>query len=345
MNVRPLLVLLALAGCDDETTAPQDLSAVEARLDALEAAAEADATTIAALQADLGASQDVIDALTDRVVTLETTIDTITGSDPLAAVQLTLDDHEDRLLTLEGAGYATEDWVIAQAYGSGVDLGDLFTHVFATDATLYDLGADVTALKADVAGLESDVSAVSGYADDLDGLFTYLTVDAGDDTVTFEGANVFVTNGAGHSYTKNGLGNLFIGYGEAGDTSTGSHNLIVGPFHTYNGFGGIVAGFQNTISGDYASALGGYLNVASGERAVVLGGGSNTASGVASTVSGGVYNLASGSQSSISGGASNITSGMFSSVSGGLRNTASGPTSSVSGGTELTVTTDSEYAP
>lgn len=59
----------------------------------------------------------------------------------------------------------------------------------------------------------------------------------------------------------NGLGNLIIGYNEdlngPPNNLGSSHNLVIGIEHTYPNFGGLMAGFRNTISGSYASVSGG----------------------------------------------------------------------------------------
>ena len=67
------------------------------------------------------------------------------------------------------------------------------------------------------------------------------------------------------------------------NSKTGSHNLIVGKQHNYSGYGGIVVGLFNTISGGYASpSAGANLNTASGYVASVSGGDNNNAAGEAS---------------------------------------------------------------
>ena len=91
------------------------------------------------------------------------------------------------------------------------------------------------------------------------------------------------------------LGNLIIGYNEqalAGpplprEVRTGSHNLVVGDFHTYTSFGGFVAGNQNRVTHKHASVSGGTDNSASGAYSSVSGGHRNRASGIAASVSGG----------------------------------------------------------
>jgi hypothetical protein len=145
-----------------------------------------------------------------------------------------------------------------------------------------------------------------------------LQVTPGGDLVV-SGANLYVQSGAGSTQAPvNGKGNLIIGYDETNnDAKTGSHNLVVGPYHTYSSYGGLVAGFNNEISGRLAT---------------VSGGADNRATGYAATVHGGVVNWAVGYYSSVSGGQENIASGNGAAVGGGYRNTASGLLSSIAGG-------------
>jgi hypothetical protein len=188
----------------------------------------------------------------------------------------------------------------------------------------------------------------------LEALLAAVTDDGTDFVIT--GRNVHVKSGCGSTDDTtggcaglSGKGNLIIGYDEdtGSDVKTGSHNLVIGPEHTYSSYGGLVAGYNNAIinasasvsggaantaSGAVSSVSGGYNNTASGWRSSVSGGSINTASGTASSVLGGWSNTASGGGSSVSGGNGNISSAFDSSVSGGYGNTASGDYSSVSGG-------------
>jgi hypothetical protein len=187
------------------------------------------------------------------------------------------------------------------------------------------LEAQVAALQAALDAVEETLAPFSTVADGAGGYDVYLT-----------GANLHLENGLGSTRTKNGLGNLIVGYNElegltAADRA-GSHNLVVGPGHGYVSYGGLIAGCWNYVSGPSTSISGGFWNTASGEWSSVSGGEHNTASGERSSVSGGQYNTASGEWSSVSGGKHNTASGERSSVSGGLWNTASGNWSSVSGG-------------
>jgi hypothetical protein len=157
---------------------------------------------------------------------------------------------------------------------------------------------EINALLARVAALEAKLEAV--------------TVEDEGDSLVITGVNVHIRSGSNSTWgTLNGRGNLIIGYNEDnGDTRTGSHNLVIGSYHTYTSFGGLVAGVNNNITGPYTS------------------------------VSGGWSNTASGNWSSVSGGRQNLASGDYSSVNGGGDNTASGTLSSILGGNQKTVTTN-----
>ena len=160
----------------------------------------------------------------------------------------------------------------------------------------------VAELEAQVAEMEEILQFVRVETEEVRGL-------AGPHWI-IEGANVHVRSGSGNTHDScdslhdpdfpnceslTGLGNLIVGYNEplppAGarprNIRTGSHNLIVGEFHTYSSFGGFVAGIKNAVTGWGAS---------------VCGGSNNEASGAGSSVSGGQRNLASDNGASVSGG-------------------------------------------
>jgi len=115
-------------------------------------------------------------------------------------------------------------------------------------------------------------------------------------TIRLSGVNLQIVNGEGRTDTANGVGNLIVGYQEtrgsppdARDFRGGSHNLIVGRRHSYNSFGGFLAGDFNTILGEFSSVSGGYSCTALGGHSAVGGGFGNTSRGNFSSVSGG-YN-------------------------------------------------------
>ena len=188
----------------------------------------------------------------------------------------------------------------------------------------------------------STITSNSSRLDVVEVVTDLMSLD-GDD-LYFTGVNVNIVSGTGStSGAVNGTGNLIVGYDEApgGDDSgkTGSHNLIVGPNHSYPSYGGFLAGYQNSTNGAYGSVCGGSFNVASGGSSSVSGGGYNTAVGNGTSVSGGKSNTADGEMSSVSGGLNNRTAAgsYFTWVGGGHNNTAQGgnvssPGGSVSGG-------------
>jgi len=113
---------------------------------------------------------------------------------------------------------------------------------------------------------------------------------------------------------------------------TGSHNVIVGPGHSYRSVGGIIGGARNASTAPFASVIGGENNSAMGWFSSVSGGHDNKAVGPDSSVAGGTRNTARGNTSSITGGSSNTAVGVLSSVSGGSTNRPAGWSASVSGG-------------
>jgi len=189
---------------------------------------------------------------------------------------------------------------------------------------LQPLAAEVVALEAQVAALQT-----------VDDLANYLEVDMSDPSkpvVRIVGANFQVVNGLGDTETKNGVGNLIVGYDEAAtsvfavyfcsdgqwadestclsaneawgnDQKSGSHYIVGGSGNSYTQSGGLVVGRRNVSNRKFSS---------------VSGGSYNTASGYASSVSGGVYNAASGNYASVSGGRVHEASGDYDWVAGSL---------------------------
>jgi hypothetical protein len=141
--------------------------------------------------------------------------------------------------------------------------------------------------------------------------------------------NSEICNLHGVCTSVNGLGNVVIGYDEAAiddplDLRTGSHNLVIGRWHSYSSYGGIVVGEDNQISSPGGAVCGGSRNDATGELSSISGGWYGVASGLRASISGGLENTASGETSSVSGGRDNAASGSRSSVSGGSQRTAVG---------------------
>jgi hypothetical protein len=146
---------------------------------------------------------------------------------------------------------------------------------------------------ADVAALQTQVTQLATQVASLQATLAGVTrVDfQGQPTVRFSGVNVQVVDGQDETTggTVNGRGNLIVGWNEnSNDARTGSHNLVIGPYHSYASYGGLVAGYDNFLSSDpYASVTGGMANHASGIASSVAGGVGNSATGDYDTVLGG----------------------------------------------------------
>ncbi|TNE50842.1 MAG: hypothetical protein EP343_06720 [Deltaproteobacteria bacterium] len=211
-------------------------------------------------------------------------------------------------------------------------------------------GAEVTLAETYILQGEKGESASTN--ETLQKLLQHLTVVVKDGkaTITFDRANVQITNGTGQTGRINGYGNLIVGYNKQVSnviSRNGSHNLLVGDNHSYNSYAGVAFGESNTLGGPYASVTGGKNNKALGAHSSVQGGELNESTGDLASVSGGTANVAKGrlaavlggsknqanaNASSVSGGTANIASGQFSSVVGGSANDAQGNASSITGG-------------
>ncbi len=189
------------------------------------------------------------------------------------------------------------------------------THLIV-DVVAYLTPSSLTELNDRLAALESEVSALQATTASM----SALTVD-GHPTVRFSDVNVQIVDASGDTDGDvNGRGNLIIGYNEdffAAEVRTGSHNLVIGPDHSYTSYGGAVIGESNNITAKYTTVTGGRGNTAGGNWASVSSGVGNTASGPYASVSGGSANTSSGSRASVAGGDSNTADGSYSSVTGG----------------------------
>jgi uncharacterized protein YraI len=142
-----------------------------------------------------------------------------------------------------------------------------------------------TALAGRVDALETQNTELTGRVDALETLLA--GVSRVGDTLLLTRVNLQVVNGTGQTDNLNGLGNVIVGYNEAfGELRTGSHNLVVGPLHSYSNHSGITSGYNNVLSGAFAVVTG-IHNEASGANGFVGGGRLNKASGISSFVGGG----------------------------------------------------------
>lgn len=249
---------------------------------------------------------------------------------------------------------------------NATDIASLLTAIADLQTTVNTLNDTIVSQQTTINTLTNQMAAVQGssvmelaaYLDMIDvpepsnPAITYRTA-------RFDGINVQIVDGTYNTGSRNGLGNLIVGYNGADPTwppfcskgshndqiacegdggtwaanqRTGSHNIIIGDVNSYTSYGGFVMGVYNIITGQFASVSGGWGNTASGDMSSVSGGEYNRASGYSSSVGGGKSNTATGTYSSVGGGESNMAFGTYSSVSGGEGNTANGYASSVSGG-------------
>jgi hypothetical protein len=206
------------------------------------------------------------------------------------------------------------------------------------------------------AAIGDQVAALSARLDAIEPVLAPISVTDDGALVRFTGVNVQIVSGSGATDgAVNGLGNLIVGYNEQRDTDdgrspalrTGSHNVIVGPAHEYMGFGGLVSGVDNSITGAHATVVGGRTNGAGGFATAVLGGECNAATADAATVVGGggplravpdgfsceLGNNALETHAVVVGGSGNSASGEGSVIAGGTLNGTLNPASSVFGGT------------
>lgn len=261
------------------------------------------------------------------------------------------------------SGLATQAWV-AQNYALQSVISAMETQQDQNMIDILALQASVSTISSDyltsdnLIGLATEdwVSSNAALGSIVTDLTDYVTVDTNTNSVIFSGANVYFQSGSGTTNDGTsqgspirGLGNVIIGYNETDGSQirTGSHNLVIGDLHSYEGFGGFVAGKQNhlqgeyssilsgkrnTVTGNYSSICGGFENISSGNHAAVLGGYQNEASNSFATVSGGGNNLASGFKTSVSGGTDNVAFGNASAILGGDGNETTGLNTTISGG-------------
>ncbi len=218
-------------------------------------------------------------------------------------------------------------------------INDLAARLVSAESKIIELTAQLAAV--DIAGLESRLEEAEKSLENVQPLLDlgeFVSVNrepmygVTGPHVIFEGANVHVRSGSDYTdddTSLSGLGNLIIGYNEEPEKLNkgqreGSHNLVIGRFHRFSSWGGLIAGERNTISGPYSSVSGGSYNAATDDGASVSGGSENDATGPYSSVSGGSYNAATDDGASVSGGFMNLATGQFSSVSGGTLRQASG---------------------
>ena len=201
------------------------------------------------------------------------------------------------------------------------NVSDLALEQSAQRDEVITLSDELSEAKSQIATLEESVAILVQDTDGVADLLQYVTAYPAVNQIKIVGANVLIQSGSGYTddgYHLNvpgwktyGLGNLIVGYdeGDDKDLKSGSHNIVVGRDHSYTSYGGLVVGYNNSISGQYSSVTGGHSNSAEARTASVSGGRYNVAADYYSWVGGGYENKADGWYASVMGGAFNITSG------------------------------------
>ena len=201
-----------------------------------------------------------------------------------------------------------------------------------------------------IGDLKAEIDALDAYIEKLQ---AYIEVDETSrptqPTVRIVAANLQIVNGSNSTLLSNATGNLIIGYNEAEsfalDTCSngawlteenctsndfawgqfirdGSHNVVIGPNHSYSRAGGLVLGFANVVNRDSASVSAGRLNSAAGSFSSISGGYLNRTPALVASIAGGANNFATGIGAVASGGSANTASGNYATISGGNNKSA-----------------------
>lgn len=176
------------------------------------------------------------------------------------------------------------------------------------------LRADLDAVTQRIEELEVALADREARIEELEAKTAPMEVEG--DAVRLVGVNLYIQNGEGDTMARrNGVGNLIVGYDEGPESDKlGSHNIIVGPDHTYSGLANIVSGRGNVVV-DESVILGASFSDASNQSVVI--GGHNNDGGAGSVVIGGHLNEGSADGSVIIAGKGNLTLGSYSAVLGG----------------------------
>ena len=327
----PILFTLSLLACDDAHKSNAELSA---RIAELESQSQAQSEALAVLSDDAEVAELLLSIERLRLA------------------------QESALHAEDVQGLASRDWVEA-GYARSSD-------VLALEQQLEALQGELTATRDRVAEDAVALATAKARLDDLRGrmnsaetalgrvagaedLLQVLSVSASGDLVLSQ-SNLYVQSGDGATDAPpNGKGNIILGYDEDdGNDKSGSHNLVLGSYHSYTSYGsvvmglhneanarhGLVHGQSNVLEGAFAAAIASTEGDAGGEYSAVLGGAFNTTLGTGSVALGGSDNLASGDFAVVGGGQDNEASGTGSSVAGGYGGSSSGRNSAILGGRE-----------
>ncbi len=115
-------------------------------------------------------------------------------------------------------------------------------------------------LEARIAELEARLAGEEGAEARLNALearLVCLSFDEERRLLAVDGCNLHVRDGSGSTLSSTGLGNLVVGYDEGEGAKYGTHNVVIGPEHSYSGVGALVAGIGNRAAADHVTVAGG----------------------------------------------------------------------------------------
>ena len=151
-----------------------------------------------------------------------------------------------------------------------------------------------------LAATQAELNAVkSNTVLGLDGVLSLVTDSNGYSTVQLSGANLQVVNGLGSTDTKNGLGNIILGYNTSSEIFVdrqGSHNLVLGDDQAYPETAALLTGNilssqgLTVVAAEDLSVLAGgdYSTTVASNRSVSVGKNRTVAIGQNETISVGV---------------------------------------------------------
>ena len=242
---------------------------------------------------------------------------TVPGSEASPeSLSVAWEEMEARLGALEGELAATRR-----------DLASLCADPATSVVSRQALCARVATVEGRVGGLVPAVEAPAGAVvqliprvDETESTLAPFHYDPEARAVYFTGVDLHLRNATGSTGgDPDGTGNLVIGWNEAdeADTRTGSHNLVVGALHGWDGHSGLLVGADHALLGDGGAAIGGDANVVDGEGAVVIGGQETFASGFGAVAIGGSDVEVTGDLAVAVGGVGNDVPGRLAVLIGG----------------------------
>ncbi len=183
-------------------------------------------------------------------------------------------------------------------------------------------------------------NAIAGYKDTVSNAYSFgshtkalnhNSIAIGD-SATASGLNSVALGSAFRDFELVVGGGDFTLYLDApGAEAVGANSVAIGSGTYASGIASVAIGAIDTVTANYATALG-FLNNSTAEGATVSGGRNNKASDEYATIGGGLYNIANYYGATVGGGESNQATDLNATVGGGLLNKATGAMSVIAGG-------------